>query len=229
MTTRKVSSKEVLQDIRSGMDETAIRQKYNLSPKGLKDLYEKLVQAGFLGDDLKPTPRKVNISDILRDISAGVSKSDLMAKYNLSEQMVREVSKKLLDVRGKRSAKDGPNTVIEEPGSFLTTDEFVRHHVDFELPAYEASRPEILGVVRDVSEEGVGIAGIEAKAGDIKTMVILGDEFGEFSTFEFEGYCRWAFAEEDSGTCVTGFGITKISDKDLKELRRLVRLITVGG
>ena len=34
--------------------------------------------------------------------------------------------------------------------------------------------------MRDVSEEGVGVAGIEAKVGDLKTLVILGDEFGEF-------------------------------------------------
>jgi uncharacterized protein (DUF433 family) len=228
MTIRKVSSKEVLQDIRSGMDETAIRQKYNLSAKGLENLYEKLIKAGFLGHDLKPVARKLNISDILRDVSAGMSKSDLMAKYNLSEQMIREVSKKLLEVRGKRSADDGPNTVIEEPGSFLTTDEFVRHHVDFELPVYEASKPDVLGIVRDVSEEGVGLAGIEATAGDVKRLVILGDEFGEFSSFEFEGYCRWAFEDEDRGTCVTGFGITKIADKDMKELKKLVRVITVG-
>ena len=52
------------------------------------------------------------------------------------------------------------------------------------------------GFVRDISEEGVGVAGIEAKVGDLKTLVILGDEFGEFSSFEFEAYCRWCYADE---------------------------------
>ena len=166
---------------------------------------------------------------ILADFKAGMSKSDLMKKYQLSEEMLRKVSKKLLDARGVRSATDEPETVVEEPAEFLATREFVRHEVDFELPIYEASRPEIHGMVRDISEYGVGMVGIEAAVGDKKTLVILGDEFGEFLSFEFEGYCRWRVVDRDDGTCVTGFAIDKISQDDLRQLRKLVRLITVGA
>jgi len=40
----KVPLRKVLQDIRSGMDEAAIRKKYGLSAKGLRRLYEKLIE-----------------------------------------------------------------------------------------------------------------------------------------------------------------------------------------
>jgi hypothetical protein len=83
--------------------------------------------------------------------------------------------------------------------------------------------------VRDVSEEGVSVTGIEANVGDVKTLVILGDELGQFSSFELEGYCRWRFADAADGTCLTGFAINKISENDLKQLQILVRLVVTGG
>jgi hypothetical protein len=230
MTLRIVSVKEVLKDLRSGMDDAALRQKHNLSPKGLENLYKRLLEAGHLKPELiKPAPRKVNIAAILADIEAGMSRPDLMMKYGLSEEMLRRVGKKLLDARGKRSASDGPETLIEEPFDLLGTVEFVRHEVDFELPIYEAHQPEIHGMVRDVSEKGISVEGIEADEGDIITLVILGDEFGAFSSFEFEGRCRWTVGDGNGGSCLTGFSISKISETDSQELEKLIRLVRVGG
>jgi hypothetical protein len=229
MTAHKVSQKEVLRDIRAGMDETAIRKKYHLSVKGLKSVHERLMQAGLLGNDLKPVARRINIVAVLNDIGGGMSESDLMKKYALSADLLRLVSIKLLEARGKRSAVDGPDTLIEELPELLSTREFLRHEVDFELPIYEASRPEIHGMVRDISEEGVSVAGLEANMGDVTTLVILGDEFGAFSSFEFEAYCRWCTVDTADGTCLTGFAISKISEEDLRQLRKLDRLITHGG
>ena len=79
----------VLEDIRSGIDETAIRKEFhNLSDKGVKKLYEKLIEAKLLGPDLKPASRKLNLLQFVADIRAGMSNPDIMAKYkNLSEDM----------------------------------------------------------------------------------------------------------------------------------------------
>jgi Mor family transcriptional regulator len=225
MVKRKVPQREVLEDIRSGMDETAISRKYNLSAQGVNRLYQKLIAAKLLGPDLKPVSRKVNLLQIVADIRAGMSNPDIMEKYKLSEDMLRQVSKKLLEARMTRSADDEPETTIEERSDFLATGEFVRHEVDLDVPIYEAGRPDNQGVVRDISEEGVGVAGIEAKVGDLKTLVILGDEFGEFSSFEFEAYCRWSYADAADGACLTGFAISKISNNDFQQLEKLVRLV----
>jgi hypothetical protein len=229
MAVRKVSQSEILQDIRSGMDDNAIRNKYNLSHKGLQSLYEKLMQTGLLAHDFKSVTRRLNLVTILSDIGAGMDESELMHKYQLSEDALRQVSKKLLDARGKRTRADGPETIIVEPADLLATGEFVRHELDFELPVYEASRPEIHGLVRDISEGGVSVAGIEAKEEEVKTLVILGDDVGQFSSFELEGYCRWCFSDPAKATSVSGFAIHKISDRDLRELRKLIRVLTLGG
>jgi len=225
----KVPLRKVLQDIRSGMDEAAIRKKYGLSAKGLRRLYEKLIEGNLLEHNLSPVPRRLNMAEILADIRAGMSKADLMKKHKLSQDMLRQVSKKILDAKGKRSAIDGPETLIEERPEFLATREFVRHEVDFQLPVYDTSRPEIHGTVRDIAEEGISVAGIEAQVGDVKTLVILGDEFGQFTSFEFEGYCRWRIADVAEGTYLAGFAIIKISENDYQQLQKLVHIVTTGG
>jgi len=229
MAVIKLSRSEVLKDIRTGMDENALRLKYKLSINGLKMLYKKLIEAGVLQPDLSPVRRRLNLKEILSDITRGVSQADLMEKYDLSAEMLRKVSQKLLAARGIRTVADGPDTVIEECPDYIATRELVRHEVDFDLPVYEASRPDMHGMVQDVSEEGLGLAGIQANVGDVKTLVVMGDEFGEFSSFEFQGYCRWGFTDAEDGTSLTGFAISKISKSDLEELRKLVRLVTLGG
>jgi uncharacterized protein (DUF433 family) len=231
MTTHKIRipQKEVLQDIRSGMDERAIRKKYNLSAKGLERLYEKLTEAGVLGAHLKPPPRKLNLLAVLADIRAGMTGPELMKKYRLTQEMLRKVSRKLLEAEGARSATHEPDTLIAEPTNLVSTREFVRHELNFDIPVYESTRPDIHGVVRDVSEEGMSVAGIEASVGDAKTLVVLGDEFGDFSSFEFQGCCRWYVADSVEGTCLAGFAIERISENDSQELKKLIHVVLVTG
>jgi hypothetical protein len=45
---RKISAREAVSDIRSGMDDGALMEKYGLSPEGLQSLYDKLVDKGFI-------------------------------------------------------------------------------------------------------------------------------------------------------------------------------------
>jgi hypothetical protein len=103
-----------------------------------------------------------------------------------------------------------------------------RYYLDFDTLVYDEARPEIHGKVVDVTEEGVGLQGIEAHVDEIKTLVVLGDPFGESFPFEFRAICRWARRADDD-TQTAGFQIVKIAPKDLEELRKLIRLVTFTG
>ena len=46
MGRRKIDAKDALESIRSGMDDHALMQKYEVSAKGLQSLFRKLVNAG---------------------------------------------------------------------------------------------------------------------------------------------------------------------------------------
>lgn len=53
---KRLSAKEILADIRSGMDASALKKKYGLSDKSLDKVYFKLKQAGLLKKHEKPLP-----------------------------------------------------------------------------------------------------------------------------------------------------------------------------
>ena len=48
MIKPKIDAKQALQDIRSGMTDAQLMDKYNISARGLESLLKKLVQAGVL-------------------------------------------------------------------------------------------------------------------------------------------------------------------------------------
>jgi hypothetical protein len=48
MVKRTLDAKEILDDIKAGMDSTALMEKYQLSKKGLQSLFKKLMDAGVL-------------------------------------------------------------------------------------------------------------------------------------------------------------------------------------
>jgi len=48
MAKRTLDAKEIVDDIKAGMDSTALMEKYQLSEKGLQSLFKKLINAGVL-------------------------------------------------------------------------------------------------------------------------------------------------------------------------------------
>ena len=58
--TRKISAREAATDIKSGMSDFILMEKYTLSTKGLQSLFQKLVDAGL-----------VSKSDLSNRIAAG--------------------------------------------------------------------------------------------------------------------------------------------------------------
>jgi len=57
MAKRTFSAKEILTDIKTGMDDSALMEKYGLSEKGLQSLCKKFTDAGVLKQRLSnPCP-----------------------------------------------------------------------------------------------------------------------------------------------------------------------------
>ena len=48
MAKAQIKSKEVLQDIHSGVTDAELKQKYRLTDQGLKSLFKKLLDAGLI-------------------------------------------------------------------------------------------------------------------------------------------------------------------------------------
>jgi hypothetical protein len=60
MPKRQLNAKEIVRDIRSGMDDAALMEKHALSPKGLQSVYDQLVRGGHVAEaDVHKAPESL--------------------------------------------------------------------------------------------------------------------------------------------------------------------------
>lgn len=155
--------------------------------------------------------RHILAADIVRDIRSGMSDAELSAKYQLSSAQLQDVIVKLVgaNVRIRKSPRD---------------------RIDFPLPVYEEGNPRPEGIIRDISRSGVGLRGIEAAAGQIKTLVIPADELvliHRVGRLVFEAECRWAGRNANNRDCLGGFEIIQVSKGSLEMLQEALRALNV--
>jgi anti-anti-sigma regulatory factor len=111
-----VSAKVILQDLAAGFSDRDLMEKYDLSPRGLRSMFRKLIRKGLITDrtvarrwgiftsdvvfalDGKGSKKKRVVADeVMKDIAANMSGVELMAKYKLSEKGLRSLMKKLYE------------------------------------------------------------------------------------------------------------------------------------
>lgn len=234
MGTREVSAKEALKDIQAGMDEASLMKKYKLSRRGLESLYRELRRLGLM-ESPQQSPEnhpkvRIKIKEIVKDIRAGMTDTDLMRKYSLTSKSLQSILIKLLDLKAITRDMLVASTAVEEP--ILVAErirELPRYYLDFEIPIYDPADPATQGRVRDVSDKGLGIIGLETAVDQIRQFVVLGDPFGVVSPFEVQAKCRWYKPEDAEGRHVSGFQIVSIGEQDSAQLRKLIELVSVGG
>ncbi len=109
MPKLKIEAKKVLDDIRAGLDDAALMEKYNLSIKGLHSVLEKLVALKALNESYiwtgRPpresgpgTPnRELSAKEVTRDIKSGMADGELMRKYKLSAKGLQNLLEQLME------------------------------------------------------------------------------------------------------------------------------------
>jgi uncharacterized protein (DUF433 family) len=118
-----VSAKLILLDLSAGFSDRELMKKYDLSPRGLKSMFTKLINKGLISEHVlarrwgvmtsdvvfalggKGSKKKVAADEVLKDLRANVSDADLMTKYKLSDKGLRSMMKKLYE-GGYLSKKD---------------------------------------------------------------------------------------------------------------------------
>jgi hypothetical protein len=185
-------------------------------------VYEEENEAG-------PKKRVISAKEILEDIRAGLGDFELMKKYALSAQGLHRVFRKLLRSRAmtgeeiSERSDQGEDTVIVEG-----LREHLRVYPALSVVVQDAKSPSDRGVIRDVSERGLGTRGLLARVGERRSLIIRSDEFDECEPIMLEAICRWAALEETEALPVAGFQITDISEDSLMELRKLIDMLTLS-
>jgi hypothetical protein len=174
--------------------------------------------------------RQIGLRNFINDIRRGLTRIDLTDKYGLTSRELHRAFGKLVEV-GAVAVSELPEKL---PSQYVTLAQdnirdLFRQEIDFELPVYEATEPDVFGKIRDITLEGVGLTGVKARVGEVKRFVALGDYFGAVGPFEFEAKCRWFKRGTSERGYFSGFQITDISEEDIRELRKLIRVISIGG
>jgi len=109
-----ISARELMGDFKNNLSDKELMNKHNLSPRGLKKLYRKLLAKGLdfrralerrigaprrdLNLVLETQDAKrvtVNASDVLKSLSNGMTDGELMSQYKLSPRGLQSLYRKL--------------------------------------------------------------------------------------------------------------------------------------
>ncbi len=173
-----------------------------------------------------PEKREISAGELVKDLRAGMTALELMDKYALTPVQLETIFQQLERIAAKPSRLYGRGP----SGDAGLTEErirvFPRHTVGAPVEVRDLAHPEIKGVVRDITEKGIGIEGYKAKVQEIKTFVVRADQFFAVNSFQLEAKCRWVKSVPDARRHVAGFQIVNISERNLRELRRFIDHIT---
>jgi uncharacterized protein (DUF433 family) len=130
MNTRRIKAREALEDIRAGIDDIALMNKYKLSAQGLQSLFTQLGEAGII--------KHLNAQEVLADLRSGLSSDDLMKKYRLSPSGIQSLFQELDRaglLKGRAEENGVPakvviniNHVVEDIKSGLTKAELMQKY-----------------------------------------------------------------------------------------------------
>lgn len=231
MPDREINARQVLRDIRAGMDDAALMAKYKVSPQGLENLYTELANLGLLEPKKREQApasrgRRIKIKEVVRSVRGGMTQEQLMEKFGLTHEALQMLLTRLVDLK----ALTPDDILLEKTGRSpmllgVSIRELDRYELDFELDICDAYRPERCGTVRDLTKEGLGVEGIDAEVGEQMTLLVSPDEFLGLSPIWFEAQCRWRGEDDAGGLPVAGFRITAISSENFDSLQKLLDLL----
>ncbi len=111
-----ISAREVLRDLTDNLSDEEMMKKHNLSPAGLKSLYNKLLGKKLVGrealvqriqgqtkdsssglENQDPKAVTLKASEVLNSISNGMTNAELMSEYRLSPLGLQSLFRKLYD------------------------------------------------------------------------------------------------------------------------------------
>ncbi len=168
----------------------------------------------------------INARDLVADLRSGATDFELIEKYDLSMQDLEQVFAKLADAGAIRKAE-----LLERSGHYGDPDarprtrRHQRTHVTFRLEVQDVHNPAGRAIIRDLSERGFRVAGIEAEVGDEKDLLILADAVSSLEPVLVTAECKWLeIRGKRKKYPVAGFEITDISDRGREMLCRLARI-----
>lgn len=174
--------------------------------------------------------RIIKAKTLVADIRAGLTESELLAKYDISAIELRHVVSSLRSkghIRAREIA-EWHASADESPGKSGTR----------ELPrAYLRIPPEISdcqdalnrGLVTDISVGGFRTRGLTAGVGDRKAFLIHACDIADTVAVQVKATCKWCKGEAaEANLREAGFSIDEVSESGVIEIQKLIQLLSIG-
>jgi len=173
--------------------------------------------------------RQIKGKEIVKDLRAGMADWELQVKYRLSPKELRSVFTNLVD----REAITHEELYGISPFYKEAVDGFKeRRHYRADLPVYvpvHDVETAAIGVLRDISETGFRVAGLEATLGQVKSFLIPVEMFVPGDPVLVTAECKWV---ETKGRhkvyTVAGFEIIDAPERVRTTLRALTEIVSLG-
>ena len=173
-----------------------------------------------------PVKKTIKARDIVIDIRAGINDAELMDKYHLTARGLQSAFNQLIEKKAISSQELSTRpTDDEDEVTIEDMRRLPRHYLSVSVPIYEPTRPQFQGEIRDLTERGIGVTGIESQVGEIKSFVIPCRKLIKLENIWFEAECLWVNSAIKDNHVVAGFQITKISKDCLVRLRQLINYV----
>lgn len=179
--------------------------------------------------DTRVKKRQINGKNVLDDLRSGMTELELQIKYRLSTNGLCTIYEKLVDraaISHSELSEWSPlysrRTLYKESRSYPRADLATR------VPIYDLGTGSV-GILRDISENGMRVAGIDASVGQAKTFQIPIDMFMQADPLLIVAECKWAKAK---GTMkeyvVAGFEIIDLSANDRNTLQNFISFLLLS-
>jgi hypothetical protein len=176
--------------------------------------------------------RQINSKDIINDLRSGMADWQLQVKYKISTKSLRSIFRRLVKSNIiSHSELYETSSLYKERADHLKARKHPRAELDLYVPVYDITDSAI-GVLRDISESGLRVAGIDATIGQVKTFQIPVDMLIEAPPLLIIAECQWVETRRKNREyTIAGFKILDLPEIDsiiLKDYIKLLFLSTSG-
>ncbi len=170
----RIRAGEAVNDIRAGMTDSEMMEKYGLSGKGLDKLFMKLLEVHAISQSEMDKRcaayqdtimiQQLDANEMAADLRTGLSDSEMMKKYALSPHGLQRAFQRMMDA--SIITVDDLRRLPQSPYDSVFVEnvrEVARYHLAVEVIIYELKNPRIRGSLLNLGEKGIATRSIQAR------------------------------------------------------------------
>jgi len=167
--------------------------------------------------------REISAREVVKDIRFGMTAAEIMVKYKVSGKGFQDLLSQLVNLGAvEKDEIEKRSSLYDGDGAEANFRQTPRKRVGFPLQVADLKNSLSTGYVRDISPKGVSVAGLDARPGEIKSLVVSVGGFSGCEPFGFEARCVWVQQTRGRPEVLAGFEIIRISKTCLRELTKLL-------